>query len=332
MISPRSAAGGRRGAPLRRRGGRPTEDLLHGGRPGHLFGPQQLELVRPLDEREHGAGDRVPCRFGSGREQQREERGQFVVAEARRVHVRQLGVDDVREHVGAGPQALLLHDRRAVRGHAVDGLLSPGAHGEEVGFVGDVEDVLDGLEEEVAVGLGHPEQHADGLHGELGRDVDEEVAVVAHGREQPPHSPAQLVFERADGGRAQALGDQTADPGMTRIVHHVEHHAGDREVLDDRAPIGTVAARLRRKGHGVVQDAPHLVVGRHRPEALAVRRVGRGLVPPDRRLLAVTAEDLVREPGGERVEVGQVDPPEVIGHRVILVGVLRPVKNGAPGV
>ena len=68
-----------------------------------------------------------------------------------------------------------------------------------------------------------------------------------------------------------------------------------------------VAAPLRRVGDGVVLDRLDLGVGGHRPEALAVGRVLGRLVPPDRCLPPVQGEEVVREPVGEQVEVGQVD-------------------------
>ena len=110
-----------------------------------------------------------------------------------------------------------------------------------------------------------------------------------------------------------------------------KHDAGHGEVLNDRPAVGPVAARLRGVGHRVAEHPQHLVVGGHRPEALAVGSVGGGLVPPHRRQLPVHPEDVVREAVGEGVEVGQVDlrrgraPP---GHPH---GGARLVKNGAPG-
>ena len=55
-----------------------------------------------------------------------------------------------------------------------------GGHGEEVRLVGDVEDVLDRFEEEVTIALGDAEQQADRLHRQLGREVEQEVELVAH--------------------------------------------------------------------------------------------------------------------------------------------------------
>ena len=43
-------------------------------------------------------------------------------------------------------------------------------------------------------------------------------------------------------------------------------------------------------------------------------------------------EDVVREPVGEGVEVGEVHPAEVVGHVDILMGVPCRVKNGCAGV
>ena len=108
---------------------------------------------------------------------EREEGRQLVVAQARRVLVGQLGVDDGGEHVRARVGALLLDEspRRIV--HAVDRGLPLRGHGEEVRLVGDVEDVLDRFEEEVPVGLGDAEQQADRLHRQLGGHVDQEVAL-----------------------------------------------------------------------------------------------------------------------------------------------------------
>ena len=150
-------------------------------------------------EGEHRAGDGVAGRLGARREQQREERGELVVAQARRVRVGQLGVDDGREHVRRGV-ARFSSIRAAPYSYMLfHGGLALRAHGQEVGLVGDVEDVLDGVEQKMPVGLGHAEQQADRLHRELGRDVDEEVALLVDGLEEPPHPAAQLLLR----GRAR---------------------------------------------------------------------------------------------------------------------------------
>ena len=133
--------------------------------------------------------------------------------------------------------------------------------------------------------------------------------------------PRSSCLQVAHRGGRQTPGHEAPDAGVTGVVHHVQHDAGHREVLNDRAPVGSVAARLRGIGHGVVQHLEHLVIGGHRPEALPVGRVDGGLVPPHRRLLPVQAEDVVREAAGERVEVGQVDLAEVMHHGAILTAV-----------
>jgi hypothetical protein len=49
-------------------------------------------------------------------------------------------------------------------------------------------------------------------------------------------------------------------------------------------------------------------------------------VPPHRGRLAVPVEDVVRESSGERVEVGQIEPAQVLGHRAILTADATGVK------
>ena len=191
--------------------------------------------------------------------------------------------------------------------------------------------MLDGIEEEMAVGLGHAEQYADGLHRELGGHVDQKVTLVVDGFDQPTHSTPQLLLQVADGRRRQPPGHQAPDARVTGVVHHVEHDARHREILNDRAPVRSVASRLRGIGHGVVQHLEHLVIGGHRPEALPVGGVDGGLVPPDGRLLPMQAEDVVREAAGEGVEIGQIHLAEVTNHGVILTTISHSVKNGAQG-
>jgi hypothetical protein len=63
---------------------------------------------------------------------------------------------------------------------------------------------------------------------------------------------------------------------------HVQHDAGHRQVLNDRATVRAAAARLRGKRHGVVEHVEDLVVGRYGPEPFTVRGVSGWGVPPDR--------------------------------------------------
>jgi hypothetical protein len=115
------------------------------------------------------------------------------------------------------------------------------------------------------------------------------------------------------------------------VVHHVQDDPGHGEVLNDRPPVRTVASGLRRVGFGVAQHLEHLVVGGHRPEALAVRSVHCGLVPPHRCLVPVEPEDVVRESIGKGIEIRQVHVAEVTQHGAIIMRGLRWVKNGDPG-
>ncbi len=131
--------------------------------------------------------------------------------------------------------------------------------------------------------------------------------------------------------RRQALRDQSPDPGVAWVVHHVQHDAGDGQVLNDGPAVGTVTAGLGGIGHGVVEHPQHLVVRGDGPEPLPVRCVDGRLVPPHRRNLPMDAEYVMRETVGERVEIGEVDPAQVVRHGAILTAVLAGVKNGAPG-
>jgi hypothetical protein len=321
-----------RSAPFRWRGGRPAQDLLDGLCHGYVTRPQQAELFGPVDEREHGPGDGIARRLRARGEQQREEGRELVVAQPRRDLVGQLGVDDSGEHVGPRLGAFLLDQRTAVLVHPVERGLTPGRYREDVRLVWHVEYVLYRLEEEVAVRLGDAQQQTDGLHRELGGHVGQEVEFVAGRIEEHPHPTAQLSLEAPHRRRRQALGHEPPDPRVARVVHHVQHHARHGQILDRRPAVGTTAAGLRGEGHGVVEHPEHVVVAGDRPEPLAVGRVHGGLVPPDRRHLTMQAEHAVREPVGEGVEVGQVHPPEVIGHADILMGVPFRVKNGSAGV
>ena len=55
-------------------------------------------------------------------------------------------------------------------------------------------------------------------------------------------APAQLAFEAADRERRESLADQPPDPPVAGVVHHVEHDAGDGQVLEQRPAVGAVAA------------------------------------------------------------------------------------------
>ena len=190
--------------------------------------------------------------------------------------------------------------------------------------------MLDRVEKEMAICLGHAEQQTDRLHGKLGRHVDQKVTHDVDGRQQVPHPSAQLVFQVAHCGGCQTTRHESADAGVAGVVHHVEHDTCDRQVLEDGSPVRPVATRLGGERQGIVEDLEDVIVGGYRPESLSVRGVGGGLVPPDGCLFPMQPEDVVGEPVGERVEIGQVHVAEV-RHRAILMKVSGSVKNGGPG-
>ena len=124
------------------------------------------------------------------------------------------------------------------------------------------------------VRLRHSQQDADHLHRQLRGDVDHEVE--RHSRqavEQRARGP-QIVLDAADHARRQPGADQPADLRMPRIVHHVEHLAGDRQILQQRPPYGRAAGH-RRVGLRIPQHRKGFGVGRDRPETLAVGGVAR---------------------------------------------------------
>ena len=191
--------------------------------------------------------------------------------------------------------------------------------------------MLDRVEQEVAVGLRHAEQETDGLHGELGRHVDQEVTLSVDRLDESAHPSPQLLLQIADRRRRQTPGDQAADAGVPGVVHHVQDDPGHGEVLNDRASVRAVASGLRRVGHRVAEHLEHLVVGGHRPEALPVGSVRGGFVPPHGRLVPVESEDAVREPVGKGIEIRQVHVAHVVHHGPILMTEPGWVKNGGQG-
>ena len=159
-------------------------------------------------------------------------------------------MNDRRKHVGTRHGTLLTDERSPVLVHHADGRLPLGCHGQEVGFVRDVEDVLHRIEEKVAVRLRHAEQKADRLHRQLGRHVDQEINGRVGRFDQPPHTATQLVLQVAHRRRCQAPRDEAADAGVSGIVHHVEDDPGHREVLQNRPAVGSVAAVSEEKVTG----------------------------------------------------------------------------------
>ncbi len=195
----------------------------------------------------------------------------------------------------------------AVVEHPLHRLLLFGREVEVVAVVAHVEDVLHALEELVTVTFGYAEQEADGLHRQLAGHLAHEVDLAVERGQQAAGAAPQVAFEPADGLGGEALADQSTDPGMPRVVHHVEHHPGHRQVGQQGATVLAVAAAFGGVQRGVVEHLERLGIGRHRPEPLAVRCVLGRLVPVNGSDAAMLLENRVGEPGGEVVEIGQVE-------------------------
>ena len=105
---------------------------------------------------------------------------------------------------------------------------------------------------------------------------------------------------------------------MPRVVHHVEHLAGDGEVLQQRAAVRSLTAGHRRIRLRITKHRKGFGMSRDRPEALTVRGVVGGLVPVHRCLAAVHLEQVVRETVGEVGQIGEVDSGQRTGlsHRI----------------
>ncbi len=169
-------------------------------------------------------------------------------------------------------------------------------------------------------GFRHSQQDADHLHRQLGGDVDQEVEWFArdHGVQQPTGPCPQVVFDQADHSRRQPRADQPPDLRVPRIVHHVEHLTGDRQILQQRSAERPVTAGDRRERDRIFQHRKRFGVGGDGPEALAVGGVLGRLMPVDRGVATVDGKKVVREAGGEVVQVGEVDLGERPGqsHRI----------------
>ena len=132
-------------------------------------------------------------------------------------------------------------------------------------------------------------------------------APSSHVVEESAGAVAQLGLQPRDHARRQTGTDETADAGVARIVHHVEHDPRHFEILEQRPSVGSVAAPLGRIRVGVAEHRERLGVRRHGPEPFGVGCVRGRRVPPHRCLAPVDREQVVREAGREVVEIGEVD-------------------------
>ena len=181
---------------------------------------------------------------------------------------------------------------------------------ERLAVVLEVEAVLDPLEQLMAIGFGDAEQDADRLHRQLAGDRRRRSRTCPRASASSTSCAVRRrrsASRRVDRARRQALAHEQPHALMARVVHHVEHHPGDRQVGDRRAAVRAVAAGLRRERVGIVDHGHALGVRVHRPEPFAVGRVRGRLVPQTGAARAKLGEDVVREAVGELVEIGQID-------------------------
>ena len=172
----------------------------------------------------------------------------------------------------------------------------------------------------MSFGFRHSQQDADHLHRQFGGDVDHEVErLTGHHRIQQPARPGpQIVLDATDHPRRQPGTDEPANLRMPRVVHHVEHLARDRQVLQQRAAERPRATGHRGVGLRITQHLKCFRVRGDRPEALAIGSVLGRFVPVHRRLAPMDREQLVRESVGEVVQIGEVDARQRAGdgHRI----------------
>ena len=324
------ARGGRR-PPFGRRRCRPAEDLLDGPVDRDPPGPEQVELRGPLHEGEHRTGDGVAGRLGPA-EKSSEKKAESSSSLS-------------RGGCSSGSSAWTTAESMSWAGLARFSSISAVPYSYIRSTAACRRGLMDKKSDSSGMSKmcstaskrrwrsasGTPSSRQMACIGSSAATSTRKSHSSSTDASSTPHPAPQLLLQAAHDGRGQALGDEATDARVPWVVHHVEDDAGHREVLNDRPAVGPIAAGLGREGDGVVQDPEHLVVGGDRPEPLAVGGVGRGLVPPDGCQLPVQAEDVVGEAAGERVEVGEIDLPEVLDHRAILPAPSAWVKNGAPG-
>jgi hypothetical protein len=103
---------------------------------------------------------------------------------------------------------------------------------------------------------------------------------------------------------------------VTRVIHHVEQHAGGeakRQVLDQRAASVPAAAGSGGEGLRIGRRRLDIGVTAEYPETLTARGMHRGRVKPHRRLASQEREDVVRKAARKPVQIGEIDVTG--GHR-----------------
>ncbi len=193
-------------------------------------------------QRQQPARDRVTGGLRAGAEQETEEQVQLEVGKGRsviavRVVKRRVGHD--RQHVVGRVFTLGRDQLLTVLIHPRPGLFHRQLRQGRFARTTEIELRLDGLEQPMSFGFRDSQQDADHLHRQLGGDVDQEVERLArdHLVEQPARPGPQVVLDQTDHPRRQAGADQPPNLRVPRIVHHVEHLTGDRQVLQQRPAV-----------------------------------------------------------------------------------------------
>ena len=160
--------------------------------------------------------------------------------------------------------------------------------------------------------LGDTQQRRDRLEGKLGGDVGEHVAASRGHRRVEERIAAfgERGFDRAEPTRCDRWADDATQVVMARVVGHVQQDTRSetgRQVLDERAPTGAVAAGRRREERRLAGRPLHVGIAGEAPEPFAVGREGRRLVPVERIGVAEVIPDVVRRTVRKRVGVGEID-------------------------
>ena len=131
--------------------------------------------------------------------------------------------------------------------------------------------------------LRNAEQETYRLQRQVAGETSHEIErlVLRHRLDQRHGAAAQLSFERQNGAGRKALVDERPEALVLGVIHPDEHRTGLPFVLQPRATLGAIASLVRREGRRIRDHRHGIVVAAHHPEALALWRMLRRLVPID---------------------------------------------------
>ena len=283
---------------------RPADDLVGGGLGPLLF--EQLPLVGEVGEGHHALGDgvagRLVARDGQGDDEHAElGLGELAVG---------FGVDQRADDVVAGFLGLACRQL-----HGVPDQLGGRAQRVVLGELGVVvtDHLVGPVEQLAAVLQRHSEQSGDRLQRQFPGDLQHEVsgALFRGFCGDALCAFVELGAQPLDGTRREAAGDDLAQPGVLRIVHH-DHR--QRARLDLPAATGHFVPRHnrllgRRENVAAQRHLAHVAMLADHPEAAVAETtdVGRLFVPPERRGPAQFGELLHRQALRVDVGIGEVE-------------------------